>query len=58
MDKIDKIMKNYLWEEIHGFSYPSQYSKFIKFLEKQIASGNGATPKFPKEYAWLFEGKK
>lgn len=29
-----------LKNEIHGFSYPSEYSKFVKFLEEQITTGN------------------
>lgn len=27
------------WEEIHGFSSPSEYERFIRYIEAQVASG-------------------
>ena len=34
MDKIKN--SDCLWEEIHGFVVPSEYNRFIKYLERQI----------------------
>jgi hypothetical protein len=34
MDKVK--IGNCPWEEIHGFTVPSEYNCFIKYIEKQI----------------------
>jgi hypothetical protein len=28
-----------LWDEIHGFSSPSEYARFVRYLEGQVLSG-------------------
>lgn len=32
-------MNNFVWEEIRGFRSPWEYSRFVDYLEKQIADG-------------------
>ena len=27
------------WEEIHGFTSPNEYERFVKYIEKQVANG-------------------
>lgn len=39
MDKIDKIMKNCLWEEIHGFASYNEFNNFVEWLKTQIRDG-------------------
>ena len=26
-----------MWEEIHGFSSPGEYNRFVKYIEKQVS---------------------
>ena len=30
-------LKPCVWEEIHGFYSPSEYARFVKYIEQQIA---------------------
>ncbi len=36
---MDSSLKLCIWEEIHGFASPSEYSRFIKYIETQLAKG-------------------
>lgn len=29
-----------MWEEIHGFSSPGEYDRFVKYIHAQVASGH------------------
>jgi len=33
---MNKIINNCPWEEIHGFTLPSEYNRFVKYIETQI----------------------
>ena len=33
-------MSNYVWEKIDGFQSPREFSRFLKWIEKQLAEGS------------------
>ncbi len=32
-------MYTQVWEEIHGFTSPREYERFVEYIEKQVESG-------------------
>lgn len=32
-------MPKIVWEEIHGFSSPSEYNRFVQYIEQQVKAG-------------------
>jgi hypothetical protein len=32
-------MSEFVWEEIHGFLSPSEYQRFVEYIESQVATG-------------------
>ena len=32
-------MSTIVWEEIHGFNSPSEYARFVDYIEKQVEAG-------------------
>lgn len=32
-------LKPCIWEEIHGFSSPNEYDRFVKYIEAQVSQG-------------------
>ncbi len=36
---MDKTLIPCSWEEIHGFSSPAEYKRFIRYIEAQVANG-------------------
>jgi len=36
---MDSSLKPSKWEEIHGFSSPTEYGRFIKYIEAQVDQG-------------------
>jgi hypothetical protein len=45
-------MSEFEWEEIHGFVLPSEYQRFVKYIESQVATGHAveipANPQYHK----------
>ncbi|WP_434148013.1 hypothetical protein ACR2R6_11900 [Methylocaldum gracile subsp. desertum] len=33
-------MTNIVWEEIHGFASPSEYNRFVQYIEGQVKNGH------------------
>ena len=38
------------WDEIHGFASPSEYARFVLYLEGQVASGAATEVPADQEY--------
>lgn len=36
---MDNSLNSCLWEEIHGFFSPDEYSRFVKYIEAQVTQG-------------------
>lgn len=36
---MDSSLRPCVWEEIHGFSSPNEYDRFIKYIEAQVGQG-------------------
>ena len=34
---MENSLKQCVWEEIHGFTSPSEYTRFVKYIEQQVA---------------------
>jgi hypothetical protein len=32
-------VSQFVWEEIHGFQSPSEYARFVAYIESQVRSG-------------------
>lgn len=37
---MDSAMSASGWEEIHGFESPSEYQRFVAYIERQVAQGH------------------
>jgi len=39
-----------IWEEIHGFSGPGEYERFVRYIHGQVASGHADEVEADGEY--------
>ncbi|NTV15098.1 MAG: hypothetical protein HGA96_14405 [Desulfobulbaceae bacterium] len=40
-----------MWEEIHGFTSPSEFKRFIEYLEDQVVAGTAEEIEVDPEYS-------
>lgn len=43
-------MNSHSWEEIHGFSSPSEYIRFVKYVEQLVSAGQVEEVKAESDY--------
>ena len=36
---MDSSLNSHIWEQIHGFSSPGEYRRFVSFIEVQVSQG-------------------
>ena len=47
---MDTAMSDAHWEEIHGFSSPSEYERFVRYIEGQVSAGNAREVDVDSDY--------
>ena len=47
---MDPAAMSVVWEEIHGFTSPGEYARFMKYLEGQVSSGHAEEVEAEDDY--------